>query len=169
MIESVSKRKEELNVVIVRDNQKHNEDDIVKFPTIEIDENRKIKIVTTEENQEFQTVFEDDPVIVIPEKSEVEKSVETEEERFEEKICHEENYNSGAEDEQMLGGDFALKVVLKNLQEKIKVSKFQESRKVIEEFFRSNVDSRLSIRKNIIDVEERRVEIRITKAGEKEL
>jgi hypothetical protein len=68
MIKSIAKKKEELNIVVIPDKKVINDDDIVKFPTVEVDESHKIKLVTTEENQGFVKVFKDDPVIIMPEK-----------------------------------------------------------------------------------------------------
>jgi hypothetical protein len=129
MVESLGKsRHVELNMVIISDNKKHNDNDVVEFPTIEVDENRRIKIVTNEENQEFQTGFEDDPVIVIPKIMDVEKPEQTEEELFEEKI-HEKNHIEEAEDEQMLGDDFTLKAVLGISLRRRKAQSFKKEEK----------------------------------------
>jgi hypothetical protein len=100
---------------------------------VEMDDNRKIKLITSIDNQEFQEVFKDDPIITVPIIEEVKKPEPTEEDLFKEKI-REMNLEEAVED-QMLGGDFALKAVLNNLPVKAKSSKFQEKRNSLEEFF----------------------------------
>jgi hypothetical protein len=133
-------RREELNIVIIPDGKKHKDEEIVKFPTVELDENRKLKLVTDEDSSDFQKVFEDDPIIIIPSNEDVEKLDQTEEELIEEKT-HDVVIE---EDDHMLGGDFALKAILKNLPTETGCSKFQENKNILEEFFKTNVDRRLS-------------------------
>jgi hypothetical protein len=123
---------------------------------------------SSEESQRFSAIFEDDPVIVVPIITEsIKKSEETEEEKFEEKICHLQNDGKTSEENQMLGGDFSFNAKLKEPIKKNPKSNFQKNREIIQKFLETNVEKMLKEGRNSNNKEERRLVNRIIKAGEK--
>jgi hypothetical protein len=86
-------------------------------------------------------VFGDDPIIILPLNEVVEKKAETEEEIFEEKYCHGEAIGKVRDDEEMLDGDYSLKANLERHEGKPGKKQFQEIRKKIGEFFKSNIET----------------------------
>jgi hypothetical protein len=67
MIDDMNKKEAECNVVILPEDAKKNDNDVVEFSKVELDENNKIAMKTSVESQRYEFIFEDDPIITVPE------------------------------------------------------------------------------------------------------
>jgi hypothetical protein len=114
----------------------------------------------------FLKIDEDDPIIKLPNKFElVEKKISKELE-IEERVCHGEAMEqlNDVIDEIILAGDNSLKTVLLNepleYQSEVKGpmkknNSFKEKKKILEEFFPTNVEEMLRSRKMLYEAEEK--------------